>query len=340
MPQPGTVPAAVVAARGVRWRMPHSPPMRAIRKFADLAEASALGDRPLHLAVGMFDGVHLGHQAVIGAAVRAARDSGASSGVLTFRPHPGALLHPENPTRLVQDSASQARVLERLGVDALIVQPFTHALALLEAAQFLPWLRRHLGSLEAIHVGENFRFGHKRKGDIRMLRDAGQSLGLRVYCAPRLDRGGEPVSSTRVRERLQAGDIGEVNALLGYPYFSLGIVTAGRRLGRKLGFPTLNLDWSPDLAPRLGVFAVRVSGEDGAGPLPGVANFGVRPTLGQPALPRLEVHVLDACPWREGDKITVEWLAFLRPELKFESVEALRSQIQRDREKAADFFRA
>ncbi|MEX2044908.1 MAG: riboflavin biosynthesis protein RibF [Opitutus sp.] len=313
--------------------------MSAIRHFTGIAGAAALGGRPLHLAVGMFDGVHLGHRAVIEAAVRSARGGGAAAGVLTFRPHPSALLQPGNPTRLMQDSATQARVLGRLGMDVVITQPFTREFAMLEAGQFLPWLRSHLHRLEAIHVGENFRFGRGRQGDVPLLKEAGRALGLRVFSAPRVNLDGEPVSSTRVRERLQAGDIGAVNALLGYIYFSAGRVAGGRRLGRELGFPTLNLDWSPGLPPRFGVYAVRVAGGNTAGSLPAVANYGVRPTVDESKDPRLEVHVLGDCPWGEGDEVTVEWLAFLRPEMKFAGVAELREQIARDRDVAAAFLR-
>ena len=128
-----------------------------------------------------------------------------------------------------------------------------------------------------------------------------------------------------------AGEIAKANALLGYTYFSAGVVQSGKRLGRTIGFPTLNLAWSPELHPRLGVYAVKVKGSKSTGALPGVANYGLRPTVEQTAVPRLEIHVLaEECPWTDGDEITVEWLRFVRPEMKFAGLPELQVQIGRD----------
>ena len=149
---------------------------------------------------------------------------------------------------------------------------------------------------------------------------------------------GEPISSTRIRGLIEAGEIAAANALLGYSYFATGVVTPGKRLGRGIGFPTLNLAWSPGQRPRFGVYTVRVSGAKSAASLPGVANYGLRPTVEQATEPRLETHVLVACPFDAGDEITVEWLRFLRPEMKFAGVDALREQIAKDRATAAADF--
>jgi riboflavin kinase/FMN adenylyltransferase len=133
---------------------------------------------------------------------------------------------------------------------------------------------------------------------------------------------------------LAAGDIEAANALLGYVYFSEGVVTPGKRLGRTLGFPTLNLAWSPELRPRFGVYAVRVSGKKANAPLPAVANYGLRPTVENATEPRLEAHVLVPCPFGEGDRVKIEWLRFLRPEKKFAGIGELRAQIENDRKAA------
>ena len=130
----------------------------------------------------------------------------------------------------------------------------------------------------------------------------------------------------------------EVNALLGYSYFAEGIVTPGKQLGRTLGFPTLNVGWEPDLRPRFGVYAVHVSNANGANPLAAVANYGLRPTVENSTVPRLEIHVLGPCPFTEGDELIIEWLSFLRPEKKFDGVEALRVQIASDRDAAQSWF--
>lgn len=301
---------------------------------------AALPARPLHLAIGMFDGVHLGHRRVIESAMQAARTANGLGGVLTFWPHPSALFRPDRPTKLILPAATRARVLLALGVDVVITEPFTPGLAAVPAEEFLPWLKQRLPGLAAVYVGENFRFGQGRRGDVAVLIATGRALGVLVFSAPRVTLAGEPVSSTRIRAQLEAGEIAAANALLGYPYFAEGIVTPGKQLGRTLGFPTLNIAWSPDLRPRLGVYAVRVSGPRTAGTFPAVANYGLRPTVEQAVAPRLEAHVLGECPFGPGDAVKVEWLSFLRPELKFAGVEALRAQVERDRADAKHFFGA
>lgn len=311
--------------------------MNPIQQFAGL-EHAVLPPGPLHLAVGMFDGVHLGHRAVIEAAVQSARRSGGTAAVLTFSPHPSVLFRPDNPTRLIMDLANKARVLHRLGVDVLITQPFTREFAQLEAEAFLPWLKQSAPSLVSLYVGENFRFGRGRRGDIGLLVAAGRPAGVSVFSAPRVNLDGEPISSTRIRALLEAGDVAAANALLGYAYFAEGPVVSGKRLGRTIGFPTLNIAWAPDLRPRFGVYVVRVAGAKAVTALPGVANYGLRPTVEQAPEPLLEVHVLGDCPYGTGDAVTVKWLRFLRPERKFSGVEELRAQIGRDRaDAAADF---
>jgi riboflavin kinase/FMN adenylyltransferase len=309
-------------------------------QLSSFEDAATLPPRPLHLAIGMFDGLHLGHRAVIDSAVHSARASGALSGVLTFWPHPSALFRPDNPTKLMQPSATKARMLNGLGVDVVITHEFTPQLAAIAAGEFLPWLKQKLPRLAAVYVGENFRFGHHRGGDVALLIASGRKHGVRVFSAPRVNLDGEPISSTRIRAQLEAGDIEAANALLGYTYFAHGIVTPGKKLGRTIGFPTLNIGWSPELRPRLGVYAVRASGPKSPASLPAVANYGVRPTVEKTTEPKLEVHVLGECPFGEGDSLKVEWLRFLRPEMKFTGVEQLRTQIAQDRLAAEKFFAA
>jgi len=293
-------------------------------------ETAQLPARPLHLAIGIFDGVHLGHRAVVEAALQSARRSGGLAGVLTFHPHPSVLFRPDQPTRMITELSTKTRLLLRLGVDAVIAQPFTPEFARIEARGFLPWLRERLPGLSAIYVGQNWRFGAGRKGDVALLVEEGRRLGISVFSAPPVNYDGEPVSSTRIRDLLESGEVAAAGALLGYQYYAEGPVVSGRRLGRTLGFPTLNLDWAPDLRPRLGVYVARVSGPKSMSPLPAVANYGLRPTVGEASVPRLETHVLGACPFNQGDLITVEWLRFIRPEIKFAGLDELQSQIARD----------
>ena len=311
--------------------------MNGVAEIQGLAGVT-LPAKPLHLAIGMFDGVHLGHRSVIEAAVQSARRSGGVAAVLTFWPHPSALFRPQDPTRMIQDPTMKTQVLRSLGVDFVITENFTAELAQIAAEEFLPWLRRKVPTLAAVYVGENFRYGAGRRGDVTQLLAAARALGLTVFSAPRVNFDGEPISSTRIRGLLEAGEMSAANALLGYSYFATGVITPGKRLGRGIGFPTVNLGWSPALRPRFGVYTVRVRGAKAAGSQPGVANYGLRPTVEQATAPRLETHLLGECAFDAGDEITVEWLRFLRPEMKFAGVDALRDQIAKDRATAAVDF--
>jgi len=306
-----------------------SPPLQ----FASV-ELAALPDRPLHLAIGMFDGLHLGHRAVIEAAVQSAQAGGGLAAVLTFRPHPSALFRPDHPTRLILALPTQVRFLGGLGVAAVIAQPFTPQFAAIAAEDFLPWIQRRLPRLSAVYVGQNWRFGAGRRGDVDLLVECGGRAGVSVFSAPRVNLNGQPVSSTRIREYLEAGEVAAANALLGYAYFAHGPVQPGKQLGRTLGFPTLNVAWAPDLRPRYGVYAVTVTGERAPGVFPGVANYGLRPTVEAATAPLLEVHLLGPCPFDAGDHLKVRWRHFLRPERKFASRDELRAQVALDVEAA------
>ncbi len=309
------------------------------RTYSSISEAAAaLPPKPLHLAIGMFDGVHLGHHAVIEAAVHSARRSGGIAGVLTFWPHPSRLFRPDHPVRLIMTPSLKTRQLAWLGIDAVITEAFDADYAAITAEEFLPRLKRALPELTTVYVGENWRFGQGRRGDTQLLVAEGKKHGIVVVSAPRINQNGEPISSTRIRTYLEEGRVEEANALLGYTYFAEGVVAPGKQLGRQLGFPTLNVVWEPDLRPRFGVYAVLVSGAAAASPLPAVANYGLRPTVEDSVIPRLEIHVLAPCPFDAGDALSIEWLGFLRPEQKFADVAALRAQIAADREAALAWF--
>jgi len=307
-----------------------------LRQFPSLESVDFPKTIPLHLAVGMFDGLHLGHQAVIEKALQAARADDGIAGTLTFWPHPSHLLRPDAATRMLMLPSDKARVLAKLGVAALITQPFTHAFAALEAEAVLPYFKRALPGLAGIYVGENWRFGHGRRGDLDLLKAQGAANGVEVIGLPRLCFEGEPISSTRIRAAIERGEIEHANAMLGYPYFAQGVVAAGRGLGRTIGSPTLNIEWLPELQPRYGVYAVEVSavGEEGIQspqPLPAIANYGLRPTVGTQAVPQLEVFVLaESCAWDKGDELLVELRHFIRSEQKFSGLETLTAQIAKD----------
>lgn len=307
------------------------------RTVSEFSELSDLGV-PLHLAIGMFDGVHLGHKAVIESAVFSAERAGGVSGVLTFDPHPSALFRPEDPTRLLMPIEEKCQLLHRVGVDVVIRKEFDADYASIPAEDFLVRLQTALPDLAAIYVGENFRFGAKRAGDVKTLVETGRALGLDVFSASRIKQNGEPISSTRIRADLEAGRIELANELLGYNYFADGVVVAGAQLGRTIGFPTLNLPWEPACRPAFGVYFVRFKTCDPESDWQfGVANYGIKPTVSEVATPALEVHALDATDVDCGARIEVEWLRYIRPEQKFASVDALKAQIEQDTETARTY---
>ncbi|MGF1483232.1 MAG: riboflavin biosynthesis protein RibF [Opitutales bacterium] len=298
------------------------------------------GGKAVHLAIGMFDGVHRGHRRVIEAAVADARKDNGLACVLTFDPHPSRLFRPDDPTLLISPLPLKLELIRALGVDHCIVQPFDAAFARISASDFAAYLREALPTLRALYVGDNFRFGARRAGDVSLLADSGRALGLEVTGAPRLQEGGEPISSTRIRGLLTAGRIQEANTLLGYTYHARGEVIAGKRLGRTLGFPTLNLPWSSELRPRFGVYAVYLTTPGSSAWSHGVANYGMRPTVDGAGPPLLETHLLEDTRLGTGDTIRVEWLNFIRPEQAFDSVEALKAQIAQDVDAARTYFAA
>ena len=307
-----------------------------------LDAVSAAGNRLIYLAIGMFDGVHLGHRSVIEAAVASARRTGGVAMALTFDPHPSRVLRPEAAVPLLMPAATKAQRLRMLGAEAVITQTFTPEFAAVEAEEFVPMLQRTFPRLKGLYVGDNWRFGRGRRGDVALLQRLGKAAGLSVFSAPRVSLDGEPISSTRIRAALVAGEVEEANALLGYSYRSETAVVPGRKLGRTLNFPTLNMRWEPECCPALGVYAVRIGqvGEDQLERI-GVANYGQRPTVenAAEAKPLLEVHVFDgAVSWGDGDRLAVEWCHFLRPEQRFAGLEALKAQIAKDAEAAKRWF--
>lgn len=285
----------------------------------------------LHLAIGMFDGVHRGHQSVIESAVFSAQRSKGISGVLTFNPHPSRLFRPENATCLIMTLESKLKILNSLGVNIVICKQFDRAFASISAEDFLPYLKKVLPTLKSVYVGENFRFGKMRAGSVTTLIESGNQSGISVFSAERIQHDGEPISSTRIRKELESGRIHMANDLLGYSYRSDSRVVSGKKLGREFGFPTLNIFWSPECRPKYGVYHVRFSPAEQESWEFGVANYGIRPTVesGDP-VPLLEVHALSETNMGQGDAIKVEWLHFIRPEQKFESVELLKEQIAKD----------
>lgn len=292
---------------------------------------------PVHLAIGVFDGVHLGHMAVIGDALSGARASGGSAVVVTFDPHPVRVLAPEAAPRLLTAERHKELLLEQLGVKWMLVISFDEAFAAIPGGDFVRHLCTSSDNLRQIAVGTDFVFGAKRSGNVPLLESMGVDYGYSVSAVDQVMVDGERVSSTAVRRAIQTGDFGKAASLLGRDYTVLGTVIQGRMLGRELGFPTANLTVHSEQLPPNGVWAVRVT--VGGEPRSGVANLGVRPTVeGGGARKLLEVHLFDFDGDLYGAEMDVRFVRFIRDEKKFDSLDALKAQIADDVAAAREAF--
>jgi riboflavin kinase/FMN adenylyltransferase len=284
------------------------------------------------VALGNFDGVHAGHQAVIGAAVAEARARGVPALVATFDPHPVRHFKPDTaPFRLTTLDQRQAYLAEA-GADAMVVFSFGDRLANVTAEEFVSdWLGGHLGATGVV-TGEDFTFGKGRGGNIESLKALGAAAGITsTAIGPVCDAEG-PISSSRIRAALQAGDCETATRLLTRPFAVQGPVIHGDKNGRKLGFPTANVDMGGYMRPRYGIYAVRGRLADGR-VLKGAANLGIRPTF-DPPKELLEPHFFDFSGDLYGQDIAVEFVSFLRGEAKFETLDALMAQMARDCDEA------
>ena len=290
--------------------------------------------RPTAIALGSFDGLHQGHRRVIAAVTgTAARAAGLVPSVVSFWPHPREVLHGD--TRLRLDlPAEKLELLEPVGIEQLVLVPFDPALAALTPEAFVEQVL--VGQLAAglVAVGENFRFGKARSGDTAALIALGQRYGLAVEVLPMLWDGPERVSSSRIRRALAAGDLEEARRLLERPYRFSGQVVQGRGLGRKLGWPTANLQVDGrKFLPLEGVYAAMAS-VAGAPPVPAVMNLGPQPTVDPMAPSAVEVHLLDRSMELVGQELRIEPLKLLRTQCAFANVQALSAQIGADAEAA------
>jgi riboflavin kinase / FMN adenylyltransferase len=284
------------------------------------------------VALGNFDGVHLGHQRVIDEAARIAGELGAPLGVLTFEPHPREYFQPDRPAFRLTPFRIKLRQLEAIGVDYIYLLAFDRTMAERSPESFIVEV---LGEgIEPVHVvvGYDFVFGRGRSGNAELLGDLGGAAGFAVTAVPAAtDPEGVVYSSTEVRERLVAGDPGGAARLLGRPWEIEGRVEPGDRRGRLLGFPTANLGLSDYLQPAIGVYAVKAGIDEGRGThwRDGVANLGRRPTVGGSRV-QLEVHLFDFAGDLYGRHLRAPLIDFIRPERKFEGLDALKAQIAAD----------
>lgn len=288
-------------------------------------------DTPLHLALGVFDGVHIGHQAVIARAVGAAKGNGGLGGVLTFDPHPIRVIAPAKaPASLLATLHHKEKIVRDLGADLFIALEFDQKLASMEPGEFLDQLFRL--PVKTIAVGEDWRFGKGRHGDVEYLQSQAELRGFRLEAVPPVMIEGERVSSTRIRQAIRDGNFGAAARLLGRAYTVCGPVVHGKQLGRTIGFPTANIDTGDSQLPPDGVWAVNAILPDGR-TAPGVANLGTRPTVDGSSR-SLEAHLFDFTEDLYGQELEIEFLDFIRPEKKFNGLDELKNQIARDAESA------
>ncbi len=291
------------------------------------------------LTIGNFDGVHLGHRALLARLSASAAAEGLPATVLTFEPHPREFFSPTSAPPRLSTLREKLELIADDGVQLAYVCHFNRRFAALSADQFIEQVL--VGALRVRHliIGDDFRFGAKRTGDFALLRAAGDRLGFQVEAMDSVTLEGERASSSAVRDALQSGRLEHAARLLGRPYSIDGRVVRGDQIGRQLGFATANIRTKHDRSPLLGVFAVEVRGLP-CGPRKGVANLGFRPSANQVPRPLLEVHLFDFADDIYGAHLNVRFLHKLRDEMKFPHFDALKAQIACDVEAAKNYFKS
>lgn len=304
---------------------------------------NAASRAPCALAIGNFDGVHLGHQALLSDLRAAATRLNIEAAVMSFEPHPRAFFAQmlgdlsKAPSRIanLRDNLS---ALDQAGIDRVIVEHFNAHFAALSPEEFIQKILVDGLHVKLVMVGDDFRFGAKRAGDIHTLKEAGERFGFVVQTMNTVERHGERISSSAVRAALAAGNFEEAQHLLGRPYRISGHVVHGQKLGRTLGFPTLNLRIAHHKPAVMGIFVVQVHGLSEQ-PLPAVASMGVRPTVDDSGRVLLETHILDQHVDAYGKVIHVEFLQKLRDEEKYVDLPTLTAAIDRDADQARSYFK-
>jgi len=285
--------------------------------------------RKVCLAIGFFDGVHLGHQQIIRQTITDARQHDALALVLTFDRHPNTVVAPDHVPPLIYSLPQKLRAIESLGADTLLLIHFDETFSRQTGEDFIRSLARELGQIQSLCVGADFVFGHKRSGNVALLKKLGAEIGFQVHGLAAVSLDNETVSSTRIRELIRAGDLDTVSQMLGRPYAISSRVVHGEHLGQQLGFPTANLDPTGLALPPNGVYAALtcVSGR----PYRTALNIGFRPTVAQKSkMVHIEAHLLDFSDNLYGEELEVQIAEKLREERKFSSKSGLQEQIGRD----------
>lgn len=296
-----------------------------------VSEIASIDAPPAHpvMAIGVFDGVHVGHQTVLREVIRRARERNGTSVVLSFSPHPQKVIASADAPPLLQSFDQQAELLERLGVDLFLRMPFTRRLSLLSPRQFVEDVLVRSGIRE-VHVGENFRFGHRRAGNFATLLQLGEEYGFKVVETPIVHFRGMRISSTLIRNHLKAGRVQLAKRLLSRPYEIRGSIVKGAMRGAQLGFPTANLRTANELIPATGVYATRV--RIGSRTFTGATNIGFRPTVHgfSEREATVETHLLGFAGDLYGQSMRLEICCRIREEQRFNSIDALLQRIRKD----------
>ncbi|MBL8113336.1 MAG: bifunctional riboflavin kinase/FAD synthetase [Acidobacteria bacterium] len=290
------------------------------------------------VTIGNFDGVHRGHQQMLADVAERARTLGVPSVVVTFDPHPLKVLHPERAPEMIQTLRQREEAIEACGIEWILIVPFTRDFSLTDPGEFVKELLVRRLAAREIHVGERFMFGRERGGDLNLLSTLARENGIAVTGLTDVTEGAAAISSSRIREALQAGDIPRAAALLGRPYAMDGIVAKGDRMGRKIGIPTINLKAENELAPRDGVYVGKVFLRSFERTFICVTNIGRRPTVYEDYLRTIESHILDFSSDVYGESVRLFFFGRLRDEMTFGSMLELTAQIRRDIEATRLYF--
>ena len=284
---------------------------------------------PVAVALGNFDGIHIGHQKLLATAVDIAAQTNGQALAFTLDPHPAHILPRRQPPQLITSNKRKFELMANIGIEICVVEPFTKTLSLLSPDDFLDTVL--VQSLRAQHiiVGHNFGYGHKRQGDVVHLLSFGKKHKLDIHVIHPIQTMNKKVSSTTTRQVVSQGNLDLAHSLLGRPFDMDGVVIKGKKLGRTLGFPTANLAIESDrLTPPHGVYAVHIKYQEKL--YSGIANLGVCPTLTSKSMPSLEVHIFDFNKDLYDQHICIIFKSLIRKEIKFDSIEALQQQIKQD----------
>jgi riboflavin kinase/FMN adenylyltransferase len=311
-------------------------------------EELARDSRPSTVTIGSFDGIHCAHKELLRRVRERAQMQGSASVAVTFDPHPVAVLAPDRAPKMLTPLPIKLELLERSGIDRLLILPFTLEFSRWPPERFVSHVLVHALRTETVYVGENFHFGHRQAGNPQVLQRLGPQYGFRTEVLPKMTLRRHTVSSSEIRVLLEDGGITLANRLLGHPFYIRDAVQSGRGIGSSQTVPTLNLNPAENLVPRRGVY-ITVARVRNAGatsdvpaslsyPIPSVTNIGNRPTFGEREL-GVETHFIE--PWSGGEAsvLEVRFLYRLRDECKFETADLLKAQIMRDIRRARNYFR-